>query len=153
MEKQKNLNIKGYKIVFEENAIVMNCKFASAAEVYGTSEYEVLKAIRTDFPTFKVLVQKGRDIKTPRKTKRMTYSNMEKYINTFSNADELMEIFNLVKSKSVIVKSPYHYVLDWFMMQFPNYKELPEKVEIKSSIAPVPVPNVEEYKTRLEKVG
>lgn len=149
MEK-KNVEIKGYRIDFGNNSIVMNYKFAAAAEVYGSPEYELLKSIRADFPNFKVFTKAGRDIKTPRKTKRLTYANMEKYINTFANASELMGIFNIVRNKSVIVKCPYKYVLDWFMEQFPNYKELPEKVEIKSSIVPVAAPNVKNYEKKME---
>ncbi|MBE7015220.1 MAG: hypothetical protein E7417_00110 [Ruminococcaceae bacterium] len=150
MEK-KNVEIKGYRIDFGNNSIVMNYKFAAAAEVYGSPEYELLKSIRADFPSFKVFTKAGRDIKTPRKTKRMTYANMEKYINTFANASELMEMFELVKDKSAIVKSPYKYVLDWFKMQFPNYKELPEKVEIKAPIVPVAAPKVQTYKSESEE--
>ena len=153
MENKNIKNIKGYKINFGNGTITMNYKFATAAEVYGSPEYELLRAIRDDFPNFKVFTKAGREIKTPRKTKRMTYKNMEKYINTFENANELMEVFNVVKSKSAIVKSPYKYVLDWFTMQFPNYTELPEKSEIKSSIVLVSTPKLEEYQMKEKKIS
>ncbi len=149
----KNSTVKGYKIKFAERKIVMNCKFASAAEVYGSPEYKMLKAIREDFPTFDVIIQKGREIKTPRKTKRMKYKNMEKYINTFENAEELMEMYELAKAKSVIIKSPYKYVLDWFKLQFPNYKEIPEMYESHDKVTPLPTPNVEDYEKKDEKAS
>ena len=148
-----NSNVKGYKINFGEGTITMNYKFASAAEIYGSPEYELLKAIRNDFPNFKVITKAGRKIKTPRKTKRMTYENMEKYIRTFVNANELMEIFEIVKHKSLIVKSPYKYVLAWFKNQFPNYSELPEKVEVKNKVTPIAIPNAENYEKEVQKVS
>ena len=146
----KNTNVKGYKINFGEGTITMNYKFAAAAERYGTSEYELLKSIRDDFPAFVVLVKAGREIVTPRKTKRMTYENMKKYIQTFANASELLEMFELVKRKSIILKSPYKYVLDWFTIQFPNFKELPEPVKTKLRVVPVAAPNTEQYSQKEE---
>ena len=152
MEK-KNVEIKGYRIDFGNNSIVMNYKFAAAAEVYGSPEYELLKSIRADFPSFKVFTKAGRDIKTPRKTKRMTYANMEKYINTFANASELMEMFELVKDKSAIVKSPYKYVLDWFKMQFPNYKQAPVLKDGELTVLPAKAPEIVQYKQKMPKAS
>ena len=147
MEK-KNVEIKGYRIDFGNNSIVMNYKFAAAAEVYGSPEYELLKSIRADFPNFKVFTKAGRDIKTPRNTKRMTYKNMTKYINTFANSEELNAVFELVKSKSVIVKCPYKYVLDWFKATFPEYTShdifkdnKDENIENKTNIVPLKTVN------------
>ena len=55
----------GYKIIFNENMVVMNYKFAAAAAEYGTKEYKIMKGIRRDFPGMAEVVVSGRDKKTP----------------------------------------------------------------------------------------
>ena len=44
---------KGYKILFAENTVIMNKKFAAAAAEYGTVENITLYHIRNDFPGMK----------------------------------------------------------------------------------------------------
>ena len=41
---------EGYKILFGENTVIMNHKFAAAAAKYGTKENLLIKRIREDFP-------------------------------------------------------------------------------------------------------
>ena len=103
----------------------MNKKFAAAAAKYGTRENILLKNIRTDFPGMDEVIVSGREQTTARANHRLTYPNMEKYIRVYENADELMEVFETVKTMSAPLASPYKYVADWFMAQFPNYKEMP----------------------------
>ena len=56
----------------------------------------------------------------------MTYANMEKYMSVFQNANELLAQFEVVKRQSKLEKSPYQFVLSWFVEQFPDYQELPD---------------------------
>ncbi|MBR5156984.1 MAG: hypothetical protein IKW59_04365 [Clostridia bacterium] len=149
----KKTNIKGYKIDFATNTLTMNYKFASAAKQYGSAEYELIKQIQSDFPILKIITKAGRNITTARPTKRMTYANMERYIKVYDNADELLEIFYKVKEMSKTLISPYKYVYDWFVSQFPKYKELPEKIEAKLRITPVAAPDIENYKSKLDKAS
>lgn len=117
--------INGYKIDFANNTLTINYKFEAAANTYGTAEYKLYKNILNDFPQIKVVVKSGREQKTPRYNKRLTYANMATYISTFANAEKLMEQFEIVKVKSKIEASPYKYVCDWFKSEFPHYKETP----------------------------
>ena len=118
-------SVKGYKINFATDTITMNYKFTAAARQYGTPEYNILKAIKADFPYLKEVVEAGRKVKSVRPNKRLTYENMEQHIAAYENAKELLATFERVKALSKPMKSPYCYVREWFLLQFPNYKESP----------------------------
>jgi len=137
---------KGYKIDFATQTLTMNYKFAAASKQFDTDEYKIIKDIKADFPNLKIVTKAGRKVTTPRKTKRLTYINMEKYIRTFENSEELLEMFNLARDRSATAKSPYKFVCDWFLMQFPNYDTFGEIAELKSKINPVPVQSIDGYK-------
>lgn len=62
---------KGYKIDFSSNTLIMNYKFHSASQEYGTTENKLVKKILKDFPTLTVIVKAGREVKTPNKNKRL----------------------------------------------------------------------------------
>ena len=141
----------GYKIIFNENMVVMNYKFAAAAAEYGTKEYKIMKGIRRDFPGMAEVVVSGRDKKTPHPNTRLTYENMEIHINAYENANDLLEVFETVKALSKVCASPYKYVCDWFEAQFPDYKSVPIFQDNKLTVLPLPAPSVKEYKKKLEQ--
>lgn len=114
---------KGYEIDFATNTLYMNYQFAKATKEYNTEEYKILKNITTDFPNINVVIKAGRKQTTCNANKRMTYANMESYIKVQDNADELMAAFVIAKEESKNKPSPYAFVRDWFVKQFPNYKE------------------------------
>lgn len=145
--------MKGYKIDFTTNTIVMNYKFAAASKEYGTPEYKLVKDILADFPTMKTVVKAGREIKSARPNKRLTYANMEKHISAYANADELQLIFETVKTLSKPLSSPYKYVSDWFVAQFPNYKELPVFENGKMHVLPIPAPETKKYDFKQAEVA
>ena len=122
MANKKN-KIKGYEIDFTTNTLYMNYKFAEASTEYGTPEYKLLQNIRKDLPNIKIEKRAGRKTKTCNANKRLTYANMESYIKVQDNADELMAAFVIAKEESKNKPSPYAFVRDWFVKQFPNYKE------------------------------
>ena len=113
----------GYKILFATNTVIMNYKFAAAAAEYGTTEYNILKNIRADFPGMAEVVMSGREQKSPRPNTRLTYENMEKFIEVQEDSETLLEVFETVKAASQASKSPYKYVCDWFKAQFPDYQK------------------------------
>ena len=112
---------EGYKILFDKNTVIMNYKFAAAAAKYGTPENVLLKNIRNDFPGMVEVVVSGREQTKPRHNHRLTYDNMEKYIKACSDSENLLNEFETVKAQSKAATSPYKYVCDWFVAQFPNY--------------------------------
>lgn len=122
MDNKKN-KIKGYEIDFTTNTLYLNYKFANAAKDVFSKEYEIYQKICNDFQNIKVIVRAGRKTKTCNANKRLTYANMESYIKVQDNADELMAAFVIAKEESKNKPSPYAFVRDWFVKQFPNYKE------------------------------
>ena len=144
---------EGYKILFNENTVIMNYKFAAAAAKYGTKENVLMKSIREDFPGMAEVVISGREQLSAKTNHRLTYENMEKYIRVHENADELLEVFATVKAASTPLASPYKYVCDWFKAQFPNYKKSVVFKDGSLTVAPIKAPEIIEYKQKLEKVG
>ena len=139
----------GCKIDFTNNTLVMNYKFHSASQEYGTPENNLVKEILKDFPSLTVVVKAGRDVKTTNKNKRLTYENMEKHISCYPNAEELLVAFETAKIKSKVVASPYKYVADWFRTQFPDYKD-GKALSTASNADIKPLPNIEDYKKKGE---
>ena len=143
----------GYKILFATNTVIMNYKFAAAAAEYGTKEYKIMKGIRKDFPGMAEIVVSGREQKSPRPNTRLTYENMEKFIEVQEDSEALLEVFETVKAASKASKSPYKYVSDWFKAQFPDYKNAVVFNDGKLTVIPQKAPDTKEYKQKLSKVG
>ena len=144
---------EGYKILFNENTVIMNHKFAAAAAKYGTKENNLMKSIRADFPGMAEVIVSGRECDKAQTNTRLTYENMEKHIRAYDNAGELLDVFETVKALSLATASPYKYVCDWFKIQFPNYKKVPVFKDGKLTVAPVEAPKVIEYKKKMEKAS
>ena len=144
---------EGYKILFNENTVIMNYKFAAAAAKYGTPENKLMKNIREDFPGMAEVVISGREQTSAKKNTRLTYENMETHIKVYENADELMEVFESVKALSKTCASPYKYVRDWFEAQFPNYKKAPVFQNGKLTIVPIATRKVSEYKQKMSQAS
>ena len=139
----------GYKILFGENTVIMNHKFAAAASKYGTKENRIIRNIRHDFPGMTEVIVSGRECDKAKPNTRLTYENMEKHIRAYDNADELLEVFETVKGLSQACASPYKYVCDWFKVQFPNYKKAPVFKDGGLSVAPAKAPEIIEYKQKM----
>ena len=144
-------SVTGYKLDFATNTLTVNYKFNKALSDFGSPEYNRYKAILADFPNLTVVVKAGREITTTRRTKRLTYENMEKHIQAYDNADELLEVFKTVKALSQACASPYNYVCDWFKAQFPNYKKAPVFKDGKLTVVPAKAPDIIEYKQKMPK--
>ena len=144
---------EGCKILFNENTVIMNHKFAAAAAKYGTPENKLMKNIREDFPGMAEVVVSGREQTSAKSNSRLTYENMETHIKVYENADELMDVFESVKALSKTCASPYKYVRDWFEAQFPNYKKAPVFKDGKLTAVPMEAPKVIEYKQKMPKAS
>ncbi len=143
----------GYKILFGDNTVIMNYKFAEAAAKYGTKENRIIRNIRHDFPGMAEVIVSGRVCDSAKANHRLTYENMEKHILVYDNADELLETFESIKALSQACASPYKYVCDWFKAQFPNYKAAPVLVNGDLKVIPVKAPEIIEYKKKMPKVS
>ena len=121
----------GYKINFAANTITITADFETKANDPNTEQYRLLKQIQGDYPAMKISRKTHRSPKACNPSKGLTYANMERYINVYENAAELLERFEEVKKLSVVQANSYMYVKSWFISQFPNYKALPDFTSLK----------------------
>ncbi len=148
MKTKRHDSVKGYKLDFASGALIVNYKFHKALSDFGSPEYQRYQTLRNDFPHLKVVVKAGRTITTTRPNKRLTYENMEQYISAYSNAEELMEAFRIVKLRSKPLASPYKYVVDWFHAQFPDYKAVAVPPSGGLTVMPIEAPDTDQYKQK-----
>ena len=130
----------GYKINFTANTITITADFEKAANVPTSAEYRLLKQIQVDYPAIKISRKTHRSPKACNPSKGLTYANMERYINVYDNAAELLERFEEVKELAAVQANSYHYVKSWFVAQFPNYKKLPDFTSLNLIAKVVPAP-------------
>lgn len=124
MKTTRKDSVRGYRVDFSCDTVYLNYSFAAKAQRdFLSPEAARLREIKAAFPSIRVMVEAGRKITTARRTKRLTYKNMEAYIGTMDNAEVLLKQFETVKQESKAQRSPYKYVRDWFEAQFPNYKK------------------------------
>ena len=98
--------------------------FMKQAAIFGTDEFKLWREYKKEFPGAK-MVTKSITKNPNQKTRRnMTFANMETFINTRTDAKDLMDEFETVKKRSKIQKSPYQYVLEWFETKFEGYDDL-----------------------------
>lgn len=115
-------------IYIDDTTAQVTKAFEKQARIFGTEEYKLWKAYREDFPGAKMVtktIKKKKDKKNDAKNR--TYENMAKYIKQQKNADVLMEEFEQQKKLSVVQKSSYRFVLNWFLNTFPELKEDEDK--------------------------
>ena len=96
-------------------------KFASMASRFGSNEYMELKAARSEFPTFKVVI-KTTSRKSKDSFKGLTYDFMEKYINSRSNSENIINEYNQMREigKSVAAVKAYAQIKKWFLEKYPE---------------------------------
>ena len=114
---------EGYKILFNENTVIMNHKFAAAAAKYGTKENRIIRNIRHDFPGMAEVVVSGRECDSAKANTRLTYERMAIYIREQDDAATLMVEFKKQISLSKVQTNPYRCVLAWFIQKFENYDD------------------------------
>lgn len=90
-----------------------------------SSQYKLMNKYKKDFPGLEVVYCFRRRSNKPKKNKRLSYKHMEKYFETFDNVEEIKAYYKLVRKQSLVQKSPFKYVSDWFRAQFPDYMEIP----------------------------
>lgn len=117
--------MKNNSCVFDPitNTLTITKAFADALSNPASAEYQLYRQIKADNPT--VAVRK-RTHKTSSKYvnqyKKLTYENMEAFIELLPNAEELLSVFNTLRTCANLVStSPYKLVRTWFVEQFPKY--------------------------------
>ena len=115
----------GYKMNFATKTLTITKAFAAKAILPNTEEANLILNLRSMLPDMKISY-KTHSGNRPNPYKGLTYHNMEMYINCHANAKELNATFLKIREISAIQPSPHNYVCRWFLLQFPNYKEIPK---------------------------
>ena len=128
------------KIDVEKNEIYVSKAFQKQATIYGTPEFRQWREIRNEFPGITMVVVKSNRTSDLYNT---TYAKMEKYINTFDNAEAILAEMKKVRERSKIQRNPHRYVLAWFESIFPDYKtsdvfQEDEQAAESSKVVPMP---------------
>ena len=93
--------------------------FEKQARIFGTPEYREWRAYRQDFPNAQMVTKTIKKAKNKKNdAKNRTYEKMAEYISLQENAAELMKEFEAQKKLSIVQKSPYRFVLNWFLDTF-----------------------------------
>ena len=100
------------KIIGEKVAIVSNKPQTTRTKILGVHTQDDCQVVLIDTPGI-------------HKPHNKLGEKMEKYISLYENAEELLTLFNAVKAVGDSQNNKMKYVADWFMAQFPNYKEMP----------------------------
>lgn len=145
-------NTMGYKFDFAHKTIIMTKTFYKEACKPGTDENAEMLALQKEHPDFKFISKSARIQKQTRPDKGLSFANMEAYISTYKNAEELLEIFNTVKARAKVTASSKKYVTDWFKAQFPNYNSAIVTDTSKLIVMPIAIPDTANYKPKAQEL-
>ena len=115
-------------IILDATRAQVTKAFAKQARIFGTPEYREWRAFLAENPGTEMVtktIKKAKDKKNDAKNR--TYEKMAEYISLQDNAEELKKEFEAQKKLSIVQKSPYRFVLNWFLDTFPELKEDEDK--------------------------
>lgn len=115
--------MKTYRIDFTTKTITITKAFVKEAQNPNSNEYSTLLKFKSDFPDFKILEQKS---KSKKKSNKVTYDKMVKYISCQKDANILLKRFAEIRELSKSEPSPYSFVCKWFNETFPTYGNIPK---------------------------
>ena len=143
--KKRNSDIK---FDWNNNTITFNLKFAKAATNPTSDEFGIVRELKEQYPNFRFVTKSARTKKKARPDKGLSFKNMETYISTFQNSEELLLVFEVVKIRARTTASSKKFVTDWFVAQFPNYRDS-ANIDNSNTIAfPVAIPDTANYKSK-----
>lgn len=106
----------------DDNTALVSKAFMKKASIFGTDEFKLWREYKVQFPYAKMTtkdIKKNPNKKTS--TKNMTYQNMETYIRTLDNAEQVMAEFKREIARSKVQANPYRHVLAWFLKKFDGH--------------------------------
>lgn len=108
---------------FLTNTLYVSKAYLDAAGVFGSPEYKEIKKYRDDNANMKIEVVKRAAAKSDNRPVTVKYADMEHFIRQFPQEHQkgLLERYEKVKALSKTHRSPYKFVLDWFLDYFPLY--------------------------------
>lgn len=127
MKKEITTMKKNAIIYIDDTQAQVTKAFKKQARIFGTPEYREWRAFLAENPGTEMVtktIKKKKDKKNDAKNR--TYKKMAEYISLQEN-DALMKEFEAQKKLSIVQKSPYRFVLNWFLDTFPELKEDEDK--------------------------
>lgn len=108
---------------FLTNTLFVTKAYLDKAGIFGSPEYKEIKKYRDDNPGMKIEVAKRAAAKADNRPVTAKYADMEHFISQFpkEQRESLIERYKKVKALSKTHRSPYKFVLDWFLDYFPLY--------------------------------
>ena len=122
MKKSTVVAMKNAPRFVDDTHVCVTKSFAKNARIFGTTEYKMWRAIKTDCPDAEMVtktIKKNPDKKND--TKNMKYNHIAIYIRQKKNAETLMLEFKKQIDLSKVQTNPYRCVLAWFLQTFENY--------------------------------
>lgn len=110
----------GYTINWKTNTVSMTKKFASEASEYGTTAYDALMDLRKS--GFRIEVRE-----TPKRKAcptRITFAKMKQYLSRLTDADERIAEIDAIIAAGKAQKNQYEYVRQWFILNYPNFRDV-----------------------------
>ena len=142
--------MKAYKLDLMNKTLTITKAFEDAVNEGKEPEYSIYMKFQHDIPGLQVLhkthktptiyINKSGEKTRCNQFKNLTYENMERFISSLSNSDEVMDAYTFIRENaSKVSTSPYAVVRKWFAAQFPKYRKDPifyyrNTVEIISTI-------------------
>lgn len=114
-----------YKVDVVAGTITLTKKFAKAAGVLGTREFNTFKQLRADYPDYAVQVREIAKKENKTSYANLTYAFMKNFISTVEgeaseNIGNLAKVIELSKGQS----GHYAYVKTWFLGRYPKYQDV-----------------------------
>ena len=113
-----------YKVDVVAGTITLTKKFAKAAGVLGTREFNTFKQLRADYPDYAVQVREIAKKENKTSYANLTYAFMKNFISTVEG-EASENIGNLAKVIELSKGQPGHYayVKTWFLERYPKYQD------------------------------
>ena len=109
--KKSNTNTIRY---ISENEALVTKAFMKQSCIFGTDEFKLWREYLGLYPDAKMVTKTINKNPNKKTTRNKKYANMEEFIKTLSNSEELMQEFKVVKQRSKVKPHPYGFVLEWF---------------------------------------
>ena len=107
-------------VCFATRTLVVSYSFLKKASVPFSDEYHMMKSLTEAHPDFCIEIKHTCSHNYPRKPFIPIYENMLDFIHRQSNAEELLEEFEIVRQTGKMHRNAYMHVRRWFLTQFPE---------------------------------
>lgn len=108
--------MKNNTIIIDEynNKAFVTKVFANRARIFGSPEFKKWREVTALYNGIEMVIRKPKR----QNAFKLTYENMETFINSQPDSKKLIKEFEKVKASSKLTRSPFSYVKKWFEEKF-----------------------------------